>query len=172
MVETGEVSVAPPKFNDQLPEEGDVSCELEPNVNVLPFAATVSVFVLVASNVPVITGAAFVVTVCELTVGVPSVGLLGGVGLPVLLTVAWRYVGVTLNVAASVASLTVVSFRGFPTTVTVLWNWFDPLSELFKLTTPLCPMRTETAPVYVESVLFSVLFLFDWLSRKLPVMVD
>src|SRR5580700_7020840 len=74
-VVTADVRATPPKLSDQLPGDGEVNCGLVPSVNVLPFAATVNTFVFTESKVPVITGAAFVVTVCEFTVGVPRVGV-------------------------------------------------------------------------------------------------
>src|ERR1700730_14337615 len=74
-VVSGEISAAPPRLSDQLPADGEVNCGLVPNVNVWPFAVTVRTFVLTESKVPVITGAAFVVIVCEFTVGVPMVGV-------------------------------------------------------------------------------------------------
>ncbi len=101
-VVTGEVSVAPPKFSCHCPADGDVSWEFVPSVNVWPFAATVNTDVLTESKVPVISGAASVVTVWEFTVGVPRVGF-------VVLKVAFRVVGLTLKKTEPGSWLIVVS---------------------------------------------------------------
>ena len=109
-------------------------------------------------------------SICELTVGVPSVGLGGGVD--VLLTVACRYVGVTSKTVEFCSSLTVVSLRADPTTVTALLNSFDPVVELSKLITPAGPMWIETAPLYVVSVVERVLSWLGSVLCSLPVTVE
>jgi hypothetical protein len=103
-VVTGDVRATPPKLSDQLPADGEVNCGLVPSVNVLPFAATVNTFVFTESKVPVITGAAFVVTVCEFTVGAPRVG----VGEFVVVNVALLLFGVTAKKTDPGSWLTVV----------------------------------------------------------------